>query len=133
MHGYTNNIEQATLHNENFRQVLYTDKKTQLVVMSIEVGSEIGEETHESVDQFLRIEAGEGCAILNGVERSVKDGFAIVVPAGTKHNVKNTGKEPLKLYTIYAPPNHKDGTIHKTKADADADEAEDHWDGSVSE
>ncbi len=132
MHGYTNNIEQATLHNENFRQVLYTDKKTQLVVMSIDAGQDIGEEVHD-VDQFLRIEAGEGKAILNGEERPVKDGFAIVVPAGTKHNVINTGKEPLKLYTVYAPPNHKDGTVHKTKEDAEADEANDHWDGSTTE
>lgn len=132
MKGYTNDIEQATLHNENFRQVLYTTKLSQLVVMSIDVGSEIGEEVHD-VDQFLRIEAGSGCAILDGVKHDVADGFAIVVPAGTKHNVINTGAEPLKLYTVYTPPNHKDGLVHKTKADADADEPNDHWDGSTSE
>ncbi|HEY4501510.1 MAG TPA: cupin domain-containing protein [Candidatus Paceibacterota bacterium] len=133
MKSYINDIEQATLHNENFRQVLYTGKHSQLVVMSIEAGSEIGEETHNSVDQFLRIEAGQGKVVLDGVEHELADGFAIVVPAGAKHNIINTGKEALKLYTVYSPPNHKDGLVHKTKADADQDEPNDHWDGSTTE
>ena len=132
MKGYINDIEQATLHNENFRQVLYTTKLSQLVVMSIEPGQKIGEEVHD-VDQFLRIEAGEGCAILDGLKHGLADGFSITVPAGTRHNVINTGSQALKLYTVYSPPNHKDGLIHKTKADAEAGEADDHWDGSTSE
>jgi mannose-6-phosphate isomerase-like protein (cupin superfamily) len=132
MKGYVNNIEQATLHNENFRQVLYTSKLSQLVVMSIDPKGEIGEEVHQ-VDQFLRIEAGQGCAILDGVKHDLADGFSITVPAGTKHNVINTGSTALKLYTVYSPPNHKDGTVHKTKEEADADEENDHWDGSTTE
>lgn len=134
MKGYITDIEKATFANEDFRRVLYTSKHQQLVVMSIVPGGEIGEETHADVDQFLRIEMGVGRAILDGVEHDLSDGFSVTVPAGTKHNIINISQEvPLKLYTVYAPPNHKDGTIHKTKADADADEAEDHWDGSTSE
>lgn len=134
MKGYVTNIEKAALEGGDFRKVLYTSKHQQLVVMSIVPGGEIGEETHADVDQFLRIEAGQGKAIIDGIEHEVSDGFSITVPAGAKHNVINTSSEvPLKLYTVYSPPNHKDGLVHKTKADADADEAEDHWDGSTSE
>lgn len=134
MKGYVIDIEKEAFANGNFRKVLYTSKHQQLVVMDIVPGGEIGEETHADVDQFLRVEMGQGKAILDGVEHEVSDGWSITVPAGTKHNVINTSPEvPLKLYTVYSPPNHKDGTVHKTKADADADEAQDHWDGSTTE
>lgn len=133
MQGYVTDIERETFANDDFRRVLYTTKLSQLVVMHIEVGQDIGEEVHE-VDQFLRIEMGQGKAVLNGVEHELSDGFSITVPAGTKHNVINTSPEmPLKLYTVYSPPNHKDGLVHKTKADAEADEPNDHWDGSTTE
>jgi mannose-6-phosphate isomerase-like protein (cupin superfamily) len=128
MNGYVVNIEQATLENTNFRTVLYTAKNSQLVVMSIPPGGEIGEETHE-LDQFLRIEQGEGKAILNGVEHDIKDASAVVVPAGTKHNFINTGTVDLKLYSIYSPPEHKDGTVHVTKEEA----VEEHFDGVTTE
>lgn len=133
MKGYVTDIERETFANDNFRKVLYTAKLSQLVIMHIEVGQDIGEEVHE-VDQFLRIEMGTGKAVLDGVEHELSDGFSITVPAGTKHNVINTSPEmPLKLYTVYSPPNHKDGLVHKTKADAEADEPNDHWDGSTTE
>lgn len=134
MKGHVIDIEKATFANEDFRRVLYTGKHSQLVVMSIAPGQEIGEETHADVDQFLRVEMGQGKAVLDGVEHAVSDGWSITVPAGAKHNIINTSQElPLKLYTVYSPPNHKDGLVHTTKADADADEAEDHWDGSTTE
>lgn len=122
MTGYITNIEKDTLENENFRKVLYTTDKSQLVLMTVQPGDDIGMEVHEEHDQFIRIEAGKAKVILNGEETDVEDDFAIVIPAGTEHNVVNTGDEPLKLYTIYTPPEHKDGTIHATKADAEADE-----------
>ena len=126
MSGYTTNIEEKTLQNENFREVLYTAQHSQLVVMSLLPNEDIGEEVHEIVDQFLRIEEGEGKAVLNGEEHVLTDGSAVVVPAGTKHNIINTSSEKkLKLYTIYSPAHHKDGTIHQTKQDALAD-TEDH-------
>lgn len=132
MHGYITNIEQDTLENENFRKVLYTSENTQLVLMSIAPNDEIGEETHEGHAQFIRIEAGEGLAVLNGEETKIGDGCAIVVPAGTRHNFINTSStEELKLYTLYSPPEHKDGTVHKTKADAE--KGEEHFDGHTTE
>ena len=132
MKGYVANIEAESLANENFRTVLYTDERVQLVVMSLKPGEEIGAEVHE-LDQFIRVEAGEGKAVLDGVEHAIGDGFAVVVPKGTLHNIINTSSDkPMKLYTIYAPPNHKDGTVHATKADAEADEAE-HFDGVTTE
>jgi mannose-6-phosphate isomerase-like protein (cupin superfamily) len=125
--GYVTNIESKTLANENFREVLFTSANVQLVVMSIAPGGEIGLETHEDVDQFIRIEAGAGKAILDGQEHALEDGSAIVIPAGTEHNVVNVSKsEPLKLYSIYTPPEHPDGTVHRTKAEADAYEREHH-------
>jgi mannose-6-phosphate isomerase-like protein (cupin superfamily) len=134
MKGYITDIEKDTFANDDFRRVLYTAKHSQLVVMHIEAGSEIGEETHSDVDQFLRVEMGTGKAILDGVEHEISDGFSITVPAGTRHNIINTSPEmPLKLYTVYSPPNHRDGLVHKTKADAEADEPNDHWDGSTTE
>lgn len=132
MKGYVINIEEKALTNTYFRKVLYTDTHVQLVVMSLLPNEEIGEEVHQ-LDQFIRIEAGVGKAILDGVEHELKDGSAVVIPQGTSHNIINTSStESMKLYTLYAPPNHKDGTIHKTKEEAEADEAE-HFDGSTSE
>lgn len=124
MKGYIENIERETLGNENFRKVLYTAKNSQLVVMSLLPKEEIGEEVHH-LDQFLRIEEGEGAAILDGVSHPIQKDFVIVVPAGTKHNIVNTSAtSTMKLYTLYAPPEHRDGTIHKTKADARADKGD---------
>jgi mannose-6-phosphate isomerase-like protein (cupin superfamily) len=131
MKGYVENIEKETKENENFRKVLYTAKFSQLVVMALAPGEEIGEEVHE-LDQFLRIEQGKGKAILDGVEHEIEDDFAIVVPAGTRHNFVNTGDESMKLYTIYSPPEHRDGVVHVTKADAEAD-TEDEFDGKTTE
>ena len=128
MKGYVTNIEQATLENNDYRQVLYTTNKSQLVLMCLRPGEEIGEEVH-TLDQFLRIESGNGKAILNDIEYDVTDGSAVVVPEGTKHNFINTGETDLKLYTIYTPPEHKDGIVEATKAD----EIEEHFDGVTSE
>ncbi|MCC7500271.1 cupin domain-containing protein [Candidatus Nomurabacteria bacterium] len=130
MKGYVDNIEAITLANTDFRRVLYTAKNIQLVLMSLKPGEEIGEEVH-TLDQFLRIEAGEGKAVLNGVEHAIADGSAIVVPAGTKHNVLNTGASDMKLYTLYSPPEHKDGIVEHTKSDADS--TEEHFDGATTE
>jgi mannose-6-phosphate isomerase-like protein (cupin superfamily) len=131
MKGYVENIEKVSLENSAFRQVLYTAKNCQLVVMSLKAGEDIGEEVHQ-LDQFLRVESGIGQAVLDGVSHEISDGFAILVPAGAKHNIINTGDAPMKLYTLYAPPNHLDGRVHKTKADAEADEGE-HFDGGTTE
>jgi mannose-6-phosphate isomerase-like protein (cupin superfamily) len=132
MKGFVGNIEKLTEENENFRKVLYTAKFSQLVVMSLKPGEEIGMEVHQ-LDQFLRIEKGTGKAILDGAEHEISSGFAIVVPAGTNHNVVNTSAaEEMKIYTVYSPPNHKDGKMHVTKADAEADEGE-HFDGITTE
>lgn len=122
MADFNRNIRDLATKNKNFRHVLLTQKHTQLVLMSIEAGDEIGEETHE-VDQVLVIVAGSGQAVLDGKKGKIGPDSLIEVPAGTKHNFINTGDEPLKLYTIYGPPEEEDGLIHKTKADADADEA----------
>lgn len=130
MKGYITNIEKATKENKDFRQVLYTSRYSQLVLMSLLPGEEIGEEVH-GLDQFLRIEEGRGKAIIGEKEYEIEDGTAIVVPAGTRHNIINTGNIPLKLYTIYSPPNHRDKTIHPTKQDALVDE--EHFDGITSE
>lgn len=132
MRGYVANIEKLSLENKYFRQVLYTAKNSQLVIMSLNPHEDIGEEVHQ-LDQFIRCEMGQGKAILDDVEHKISDGFAVVVPAGTKHNIVNTsGDKPLKLYTLYSPPNHLDGTIHETKANAEADE-EEHFDGRTTE
>ena len=132
MKGYVGNIEKLTLENSNFRHVLYTDMKTQLVVMCIQPNEDIGEEVH-MVDQFLRIEEGVGQAILDGVTHDIMDGSAIVVPAGTRHNIINKGEGMLRLYTVYSAPEHIDGTVHVTKADAMAAEETDHFDGKTTE
>lgn len=117
MEGIVTNIEEETQRNDDFRRVIFTGDNSQLVLMSLKPGEEIGLETH-NVDQFLRIESGKGTAHLNDNEHEVRDGSAIVVPAGVEHNIVNTGSEPLKLYTIYSPPEHAPETIHKTKEDA---------------
>ena len=125
MAGYVGNIEELTLANDYFRQVLFTAPHSQLVVMCLQPSEDIGVETHGNVDQFFRVEEGEGKVVLNGEETLFKAGDAIVVPAGTEHNVINTSAEnKLKLYTIYSPANHPDGIIHKTKAEAMADETD---------
>ena len=128
MTGYAGPIEKLTEKNNYFREVLFTGKHTQLVVMCLQKGEEIGNEVHEKVDQFFRIEAGEARFVFNNSEEHIVGaGDAVVVPAGTYHNVINTSKtEPLKLYTLYSPPNHPDGTIHKTKAEAEAAEMAEH-------
>ena len=121
MKGYVGNIEEITKGNNNFRQVLYTGKHSQLVAMSLKPGEEIGAEVHPDVDQFFRVDAGEGKCVIDGNEYAIKDGFAVIVPAGANHNVINTGSVDLKLYTIYSPAEHRDGVVHATKADAMAD------------
>lgn len=131
MKGYITNIEKDSLENENFRKVLYTAKNSQLVLMSLKPGEEIGEEVH-TLDQFIRVEAGQGQAVLDGVEQKIEDGSAIVIPAGARHNVINGAAGEMKLYTIYSPPEHKDGVVHPTKAEAAADKA-DHFDGVTTE
>jgi mannose-6-phosphate isomerase-like protein (cupin superfamily) len=131
MKGYIIQIEDATRKNTNYRQVLFTAQHSQLVLMNLKPGEEIGEEVHE-LDQFLRFEEGEGTVILDREKHAVSDGFAVVVPAGTRHNVINSGRTAdLRLYSLYSPPEHKDGTIHKTKREADADR-DHHFDGRTS-
>ena len=118
---YFENIEKVTEQNENFRRVAWTGKHSQVVLMSLPPGGEIGSETHPHVDQFFRIEKGEGEVIMNGEEKLFSEGFAFVVPAGTQHNLINTGTGDLKFYSIYSPANHIDGRIHRTKEEAEAD------------
>lgn len=125
MTGFSIDIEEKTLSSDNFREVLYTTPRSQLVVMALAPGEEIGLERHEGHDQFIRVEAGSGVAILNGERHPLEDGVAVVIPAGTEHNVVNTsGSEKLRLYTLYMPPEHPDGIIHATKAEADEYERE---------
>ena len=131
MKGYVEDIEQVTQDNTDFRRVLYTGHNLQLVVMSLNPGEEIGEEVHDDRDQFFRIEAGEGEVWIDGVRNPVKADDAVIVPQGARHNVKATGDAPLKLYTIYGPPEHVDGTVHATAEDANA--AHEHFDGRTTE
>jgi mannose-6-phosphate isomerase-like protein (cupin superfamily) len=130
MKGYVQDIENIAIKNNDFRQVLYTAKHCQLVVMSLKPKEEIGAEVHK-LDQFFRVEEGSGEAVLDGVRTAIRAGFAVIVPAGTNHNIINTGSVPLKLYTLYAPPNHRDGVVHHTRADAEADK--EHFDGKTTE
>lgn len=124
MKGYVTNIEQDSIANNNFRKVLYTADYSQLVLMSLLPNEDIGEEVH-GIDQFIRVEKGNGVAVLDDVEHVITDGSAIVIPAGTKHNIINTSaSEPMKLYTIYSTPHHRDGVVHATKAQAEADHEE---------
>lgn len=130
MKGFVQDIEGVAVANDEFRRVLYTARHTQLVVMALKPGEEIGAEVHE-LDQFLRVEEGSGEAVLDGARTAIRAGFAVVVPAGAKHNIINTGSLPLKLYTLYSPPNHRDGVVHHTRADAEADS--EHFDGMTTE
>lgn len=118
MVGYVTNIETDTLENEDYRRVLFTGRNTQLVLMTLAPGEEIGLEVHEEHDQFIRVEAGTGKVVMNREEHELGDGVAVVIPAGTEHNVVNTSSsDKLRLYTLYSPPEHPDGTVHPTKAD----------------
>ncbi len=126
--GYIVRLEEETLKNTDYRRVLYTAEGTQLVLMSLPAGIDIGEETHH-LDQFIRVESGNATAILSGEEHALADGDAVIIPRGVKHNVINTGASDLKLYTLYSPPEHKDGIVERTKAD----EVEEHFDGKTSE
>ncbi len=130
MKGYVQDIEGIATRNDNFRKVLYTARNCQLVVMALKPKEEIGAEVHK-LDQFFRVEQGTGEAVLDGVSTAIRAGYAVVVPAGARHNIINSGTEPLKLYTIYSPPNHRDGVVHATRADAEADT--EHFDGKTSE
>ncbi len=130
MKGYVQDIEAIAIGNEDFRKVLYTASNCQLVVMALKPKEEIGAEVHK-LDQFFRVEEGHGEAVLDGVRTAIQAGSAVVVPAGARHNIINTGSESLKLYTIYSPPNHRDGVVHHTRADAEADS--EHFDGKTSE
>ncbi len=133
MKGYCDNIERRTVENEDFRRVLYTGHNLQLVLMTLPPGCDIGEEVHPDRDQFFRIEEGKGVVDIDGAENPVEDDFAVVVPAGARHNVRNTGSEPLRLYTIYAPPEHKDGTVQSTKEEAEERHHAEEWDGKTTE
>jgi mannose-6-phosphate isomerase-like protein (cupin superfamily) len=127
MSGYSINIEQKTLSGNNFREVLYTTERSQLVIMTLQPGEEIGLEHHTGHDQFIRVEEGEGIAILDGEKHALEDGVAVVIPAGTEHNVINTSSSAaLRLYTLYTPPEHPDGIVHRTKAEADEYEKHHH-------
>jgi mannose-6-phosphate isomerase-like protein (cupin superfamily) len=130
MKGFVQNIESIAVKNEDFRQVLYTARNCQLVVMALKPKEEIGMEVHK-LDQFFRVEEGTGEAILDGIHTNIKAGFAVLVPAGAKHNIVNTGSGPMKLYTLYSPPNHRDGVVHPTRAKAEKDK--EHFDGKTTE
>jgi len=130
MKGFVQDIETLAVRNDYFRQVLYTAQHCQLVLMALKPGEEIGQEVH-TLDQFFRVEEGTGDAILDGVRTPIRAGFAVVVPAGATHNIINTSGSPLKLYTLYSPPNHRDGVVHATRVDAEADTEE--FDGKTSE
>ena len=126
--GFVTDIEKDTTDNKYFRKVLYTGKTSQLVLMSLKPNEDIGVETHKDIDQFFRIDDGSGKVVINGVEHPIKNGSAFIIPQGAEHNVI-AGEKGLKIYSIYSPPNHKDGTIHKTKEDA----KEEHFDGKTTE
>lgn len=131
MKGYIGNIEKLAEENTTFRTVLYTDKNLQLVVMSLNPSEDIGEEVHQ-LDQFIRVSKGSGKSVMDGVEHALSSGMAIIIPSGVRHNIINTSEtEPMKLYTLYSPPNHAEGTVHATKAEAEA--SEEHFDGKTTE
>jgi mannose-6-phosphate isomerase-like protein (cupin superfamily) len=130
MKGFVKNIESIAVKNKDFRQVLYTAKNSQLVIMALKPKEEIGMEVHK-LDQFFRVEEGTGEAVLDGVHKKISAGFAVLIPAGTNHNIVNTGTVPMKLYTIYSPPNHRDGVVHHTRAEAEKDD--EHFDGKTTE
>ena len=130
MKGFVQDIEKLAVGNDDFRRVLYTARHSQLVLMALAPGEEIGAEVHQ-LDQFFRVEEGTGVVVMDGTRTPVKSGFAIVVPMGANHNIINTGTAPLKLYTVYSPPNHRDRVVHHTRADAETDD--EHFDGKTSE
>jgi mannose-6-phosphate isomerase-like protein (cupin superfamily) len=130
MNGFVQDIEALAIGNDAFRRVLYTAKHCQLVLMALKPGEEIGAEVHK-LDQFFRVEEGNGEAVVDGIRSMIGAGFAVVVPAGAKHNIINSGTAPMKLYTIYSPPNHRDGVVHLTRKDAEADN--EHFDGKTTE
>jgi mannose-6-phosphate isomerase-like protein (cupin superfamily) len=131
MKGFVDDIERLTEDNEDYRRVLYTGHHLQLVLMALRPGEEIGEEVHEDRDQFFRVEAGEGELVIDGATRPVKADFAMIVPAGARHNVRNTGRESLKLYTVYGPPEHRRDVVQRTKAESEGDD--EHFDGKTTE
>ena len=131
MKGFTGNIEAQTLQNRDFRRIVYTGEHSQLVLMMLPPGEDIGEEVHEDTDQFFRVESGAGEVVIDGQRTPIHDGSAVLVPSGARHNVRNTGSTPLHLYTLYAPPHHEDGTVHRTKAEADA--SSEHFSGRTTE
>ena len=131
--GYFANIEKTTLDNDDFRRVLYTGPNMQLVVMALKKGEEIGTEVHPDIDQFFRVEQGRAKLLLDGVEHILEDDDIAIVPAGAEHNVINAGDEPLKIYTLYGPPEHRDGTVHATPAIAEEQHEADHYDGKPTE
>jgi mannose-6-phosphate isomerase-like protein (cupin superfamily) len=133
MKGYCDDIEKQTTDNSDFRRVLYTGKNLQLVLMTLQPGDEIGSEVHDDRDQFFRFEEGEGVVVIDGHENAVVDGTGVIVPAGARHNVINRGSVPLKLYTLYGPPEHKDGITQATKAEAEARHHDEEWDGATTE
>ena len=133
MQGFIDNIETLTTENTDFRRVLYTGKYLQLVLMALKPGEEIGEEVHEDHDQFFRIESGSGEVLIDGKRTPIKDDDAIIVPAGSRHNVTNTGASPLTFYTLYGPPEHHDGVVRATKTDAESEAMEEHFDGETTE
>ena len=129
MKGFVDDIEELSVNNDLYRKVLYTGKNLQLVLMTLQPGEEIGEEVHEGHDQFFRIEQGKGKVVIDGQTHAIEDDDAVIVPAGARHNVINSGDQPLRLYTIYGPPEHRDGVVHATKQD----EQEEHFDGKTTE
>ena len=133
MKGYVDDIQARTLENEDFRRVLYTGKNLQLVLMTLKPGEEIGEEVHEDRDQFFRFEEGNGVVDIDGRENPVEDDFAVIVPAGARHNVRNTSNAPLRFYTIYGPPEHKDKIVQRTKEEAEKRHPHEEWDGATTE
>ena len=133
MNGYHDDIEQQTISNTDFRRVLYTGKKLQLVLMTLQPGDEIGSEVHDDRDQFFRFEEGSGKVDIDDNIYDVVDGSGVIVPAGARHNVRNTGDAPLKLYTLYGPPEHKDGIVQSTKAEAEARHHDEEWEGETTE
>ena len=133
MKGYHDDIEQQTVGNNDFRRVLYTGQHLQLVLMTLQPGEEIGSEIHEDRDQFFRFEEGSGQVDIDDNSYDVVDGSGVIVPSGSRHNVRNTGDAPLKLYTLYGPPEHKDGIVQSTKQEADARHHDEEWDGATTE
>ena len=133
MKGYCDNIEKRTVENEDFRRVLYTGHNLQLVLMTLPPGCDIGEEVHPDRDQFFRFEEGRGIVDIDGTENHVEEDVAVIVPAGARHNVRNTGSQPLRLYTIYGPPEHKDAIVQSTKEEAEERHHAEEWDGKTTE